>query len=723
MSPLSLYFVTCPKGVEGLLEQELIGLGGQEIKLSLAGLWVKGDLVFAYRVCLWSRLANRLLYCLNQQSTPDTQALYDFVYAQDWQAHMRPETTLWIDYQGDIPEIKNSQFGAQKVKDALVDKLRDQTGKRPQIEKDQPGIRLNVHVHRQQATLSLDLSGESLHRRGYRIDAGVAPLKENLAAAILRRAGWPEQFSEQQTFIDPLCGSGTFLIEAALMSADIAPGLFRSYFGFRGWLGHEPDLWQSLRQEALNRRDQGLARPLPDFRGYDGDPRVMGHARQNIERAGLDEHISVSVRTLSHLTRPTHGNLKPGLMVMNPPYGERLSDPALMRPFYQHLGERLVPEFEGWRVAIFTGATEGVKALPLRPYKKYALFNGTIPCDLLLFEVTEAWKKRERPVADPSTQVSPLSALPAEAEMIYNRLAKNLKQRQAFLKQLDSNAYRLYDADMPEYSAAIDCYAGYYHIQEYAPPKTIDPQKAEVRLEALVTAVKALFKVGQDKIILKQRRRQKGKFQYEALGKRGLLVDIHEEGVKCWANLSDYLDTGLFLDHRPVRRLIRQQAKNKRFLNLFAYTATASLHAAVGGARKTVSVDMSATYCDWARRQLALNGFAEPLHEVIQADCLTWLSACRETYDLILLDPPTFSNSKRMDNHFDVQADHIALIQATMRRLAPEGRLIFSNNNRSFKLDPSLSEAFYVREWTDKSFDLDFERDKKLHHVWLIEHR
>ena len=715
------YFMTCPKGIESLLADELTYLGATAVKLSLAGVRADGDLAFAYRTCLWSRLANRVLFHIDEAEITSTEALYDWIYAIDWQTHMAPDATLWIDYQGDIPGIQNTQYGAQKVKDALVDALRAQTGLRPTIDKDQPQIRLHAHIHKQRATLSLDLSGDSLHRRGYRIDAGVAPIKENLAAAILIRAGWPAVAKTETTFIDPMCGSATFLIEGAMISADIAPGLMRHYFGFRAWKQHDQALWQALREEALERRTVGLAQDLPDFRGYDGDPRVMAHARHNIARAGLDEHISVTVKDIGHLSRPTHRSQAAGFMVMNPPYGERLSDQAVLGPLYQHLSERLLADFMGWQVAIFTGDSAPCKAMSLRPHKKYALFNGTIPCELLLFHVTTEWVKhlRAKETSERPVERAPLTGGP---EMVFNRLEKNLKKLKPFLKTLDSNAYRLYDADMPEYAVAIDCYGDYFHVQEYAPPKTIDPQKAADRLKELILALQRLFDVSRDKIILKQRIKQRGTAQYQPLAKQGKLIEIQEEGAKCIVNLTDYLDTGLFLDHRPVRRLIQRLAKNKRFLNLFAYTATASIHAAIGGAKQTISVDMSATYCDWARRQLALNGFSEPLHEVIQADCLVWLTHHRQEMDLILLDPPTFSNSKRMKESFDIQRDHVHMIELAMRCLSREGTLIFSNNARQFVLDEGLSTQFAIEDITHKSFDPDFERDRKLHHVWLIRH-
>jgi 23S rRNA (guanine2445-N2)-methyltransferase / 23S rRNA (guanine2069-N7)-methyltransferase len=720
MNSLS-YFITCPKGIEILLAEELTQLGASAVKLSMAGVYAEGDLKFAYQTCLWSRLANRILYSLVKQSIDSSQALYDAVYAINWESHMAPDATLWIDFAGDCPGISNSQFGAQKVKDAIVDHLRDKTGQRPTIEKDQPDIRVNVHIQKGIAMISLDLSGESLHRRGYRVDAGVAPLKENLAAAILIRAGWPAICKTDTTFIDPMCGSGTFLIEAAMMSADIAPGLLRHYFGFQAWKQHDKELWQTLRQEALKRKQQGLECDLPDFRGYDADPRVMAHARNNIARAGLDEFISVTVKEIAKLTRPTHGSQQSGMIVVNPPYGERLNDAQTLQHLYQNFGERLLESFKGWRVAIFTGNPDLCKSMQLRPYKKYPMFNGTIACELLLFDITEEWEKRFKPKEVPIAEIV-LPTLSQGAEMVANRLRKNNKKLENWLKHFDGNCYRVYDADIPEYAVAIDRYGDFCHIQEYAAPKTIDPEKAQARLDEAITAVQQVFEMPRNKIILKQRIKQKGKNQYQKLQHKQNFMEVNEEGAKLLVNLTDYLDTGLFLDHRPVRRMVREMSRSKRFLNLFCYTATATVHAAIGGARQSVSVDMSATYCDWAKRNLALNGFSDSLHKVIQADCLLWLQQNKLQFDVILLDPPTFSNSKRMDDVLDIQRDHVNLINLTMQSLSSDGVLIFSNNFRKFKLDPILLDKYDIEDIKAKSFDPDFARDEKLHHCWLIKH-
>src|SRR5690606_18769782 len=283
--------------------------------------------------------------------------------------------------------------------------------------------------------------------------------------------------------------------------------------------------------------------------------------------------------------------------------------------------------------------------------------------------------------------------------------------------------YRLYDADMPEYSVAIDWYEGYVHVAEYAAPLSVDPAAAELRLRDVIAAIPGALGIDPSRVVLKQRMRQRGTDQYQKFAQRGEFMVVREGDAKLFVNLTDYLDTGLFLDHRPVRMKIAELARGKRFLNLFCYTATASVHAALGGATLTTSVDLSHTYLDWARRNFALNGLSEARNHLVQADCIKWLQECKQRFDLILLDPPTFSNSKRTTETLDIQRDHVDLINDAMEILASDGLLIFSNNKRKFQLDAEVGEQFEVEDVTRWSLDADFERSTHIHQCWFIRHR
>jgi len=377
-------FATTPKGLELLLVEELRALGAMDPAEKLAGVAFTGDLTLAYKACLWSRFANRILLTLTSVRAGSPEALYKGVQTIDWHHHIDTAATIAVHFVCNQSTITHSLFGAQTVKDAIVDQLRDRFGVRPSVSRDRPDVSIYVYLHKDQATISLDLSGESLHKRGYRLISGSAPLKENLAAAILQRAGWKAIAKAGGSLLDPMCGSGTLLIEAAYMAGDVAPGLNRDYFGFLGWKQHQPAVWKTLHEEAVLRSTVGC-QSLPDIIGYDHDPISIKIAFENIERAGMLGKIHVEKRELS-VFAPKQQAVT-GLVVTNPPYGERLGDVDELQPLYQLLAERLKEAFVGWKAAVFTGNPDLGKRMGLRAKKYYSLFNGAIPCKLLLFDV------------------------------------------------------------------------------------------------------------------------------------------------------------------------------------------------------------------------------------------------------------------------------------------------------------------------------------------------
>ena len=720
------FFITCPKGIEGLLLDELRGLGADAARETVAGVYVEGNLELGYRICLWSRLANRVLLILERFPASDAQGLYDGVARVQWADHLEPDGSLAVDFTGQLAGVDNTHFGALRVKDAIVDRLRTPEGVRPSVDKVSPHLRVNVHCRNGEVQLALDLSGNSLHQRGYRLQQGAAPLKENLAAAVLIRANWPALAAQGAALADPMCGSGTFLVEAGLMAADIAPNLHRQHWGFSHWLQHVPALWQRLHAQAQQRAEAGLARPPLWIRGYEADPRLLQPLRNNIQRAGLGEWIKVYQGELATFA-PSPDRGQTGLIVCNPPYGERLGDTASLVYLYQKLGDVLRTQCTGWQAAIFTGNPELGRRMGIRSHKQYSLFNGALPCKLLMMELQPeryitgaaprpAEREEGRDVVVPVERGARLSE---SAQMFANRLKKNLKTLGKWARQQNISCYRLYDADMPEFAVAIDLYGDWAHVQEYAAPASISEDKAQARLQDVLVALPQVLGIPASQVVLKQRQRQTGKQQYQRMDRRGEFMTVTEGQVKLLVNLTDYLDTGLFLDHRPIRLRIAEEARGKRFLNLFCYTASASVHAAVGGARKTTSVDLSKTYLDWARRNLSLNGLSD-LHQLVQDDVMKWLEQDRGEYDLIFIDPPTFSNSKRLDDVFDVQRDHVQLLDMAMARLAPGGVLYFSNNFRRFRLDPALEEKYQVQDISAQTLDKDFQRNTRIHRTWRL---
>lgn len=724
-------FATTPKAMEALLASEILSLGGQNVQQKMAGVAFEGDLELAYRVCLWSRTANRLLLHLSTFSVKSQQDLYDGVKRINWFEHLKPDDSLAVSFNcKNSPAINNSHFGAQKVKDAIVDQMRAKFNKRPSVDTEQPSLRINVYLQDETAQLSLDLSGESLHKRGYRDISIAAPIKENLAAAILLRAGWPAIAANGGSLLDPMCGSGTLLLEGAMIAGDIAPGLLRTYFGFLGWKKHDVGVWQPLLDDARYRRDRGLAR-LPTIIGFDQDRRTVATALQHIENAGLTGKIHIEKRDIAEASAAD--SWAKGLIACNPPYGERLGDEDHVSALYRQFGDVLKQRFRGWQAAIIISNPELGFRLGIRSQKPITFFNGALECKLLRFNIEEQafFEPKAKSLIERVDQVQKRAQQeqPDEhAEMFANRLRKNLKKLDKWVRQHNVHCYRLYDADLPEYAVAIDVYQGdklWVNVQEYESPKTISPAKANQRLAGVMAEIPNVLQIPGDQVFLKIRRKQKNTDQYEKHGNAGRFYVVEESGCRFWVNFEDYLDTGLFLDHRPMRQKIQQLAKGKRFLNLFAYTGTATVHAAVGGAVSTVTVDMSNTYLDWARRNFELNGIRGENHALVRANCLVWLAeqaSARQKpqFDLIFLDPPTFSNSKKMDDSFDVQNDHVQLIRNASALLAPGGTLYFSTNFRRFKLNSDHLDDLTIENITAQTIPEDFARDPKIHYCWRI---
>ncbi|MBM33356.1 MULTISPECIES: bifunctional 23S rRNA (guanine(2069)-N(7))-methyltransferase RlmK/23S rRNA (guanine(2445)-N(2))-methyltransferase RlmL [unclassified Arsukibacterium] len=699
------FWALTSKGVEELLADEIRHHQGEVIKVSMGVVRFKAELSSAYQLCLWSRLATRIMRLIQSEPVTAESDLYQIARKIDWPQLMTIRQTLAVDCVGKHATIDNSQFGGMRLKDAIVDQFREETGQRPDVDRLNPDMRFQVRLEKNYFHFLQDFSGPSLHQRGYRSGQGEAPLKEHLAAALLKRSGW----SSDQPLFDPFCGSGTIIIEAALIALNKAPGLNRERFAFEGWPGHRANVWQQLKDEA-----RAEVRSLPAqilCYGSDTDERALAKARQNIARAGVADYVKVDYADATELK----GSVAtiPGVIVTNPPYGERLGDLPSLIPLYSKFSLALKQHYQGWRLAIITSNADLLRSLRLSKSKTYKFTNGPLDCEFTLFELTEK-------------QVAVSSDAPSlffnESSSFGNRLAKNLKQLQKWAKREGISCYRLYDADIPEYNVAVDWYDGEVVVHEYAAPATVDEQIAQKRLFDVVNQVPQVLGISSDKMILKVREKQKGTNQYQAMAKAGQYKEVAEYGAKFLVNLRDYLDTGLFLDHRLTRRLIQEHAKDKSVLNLFAYTGTASVHAAIGGAKSVTTVDMSNTYLDWAKRNFTQNGLVvsgaqAKQYQFEQADCLQWLARCRNQFDLIFVDPPTFSNSKRMEDNWDVQRDHVSLLNMLVGRLNPGGKVIFSNNKRRFKIDKAaLEEAgWQIKDISAATLPEDFKRNPNIH--------
>ena len=722
------FLALCPRGVGSLLTHELSALGATDVRETPAGVFFSGGRATLYRACLWSRLASRVLLPLAEFDAADADALYRGLKAIAWPRLFAASSSFAVDFHGQTRAIRNTQFGAQRSKDAIVDSFRAAGQARPDIDRRRAQIRVSVQLFKGRARAALDLCGGSLHQRGYRVRSGEAPLKENLAAALLLRADWPGMAARGGALIDPMCGSATLLIEGALMAADCAPGLGRERFAFESWLSHDERQWQAVVGDARLRAQRGLERSLPEIRGYDADPAAVRSAEANIAAARLQQHVRVSCKPLAELRRPSHRPLPHGLVICNPPYGERLGDKTSLHHLYQRLGQLLHDEFDGWDAAVFTADIDLGRAIGLRSHKQYALYNGALKSTLLLFSLRDN-RLRDPPQQgeagpDPAPGGSDPLPVPLSdgATMFANRVRKNRRHLASWVKRNAIECYRLYNADIPEYAVAVDVYADWVHVAEYAAPPGVDPASARARLDDVLQALPAALDVPASRIVLKQRQRQRGSAQYTRQADSDHMIAVNEGQAVLLVNLWDYLDTGLFLDHRALRLRLAGEARGRDFLNLFCYTGSATVHAALGGARSTTSIDLSNTYLDWLRSNLARNGLAENRHHLVRTDVREWLAHDGDTYDLIFLDPPSFSNSKRLAETFDLQRDHAELIHAAMRRLRPGGTLYFSCNKRRFQLDPALATAFSCQDVTRQTLDPDFRRGRAPHLCYRLAH-
>ncbi|MBL0710465.1 MAG: bifunctional 23S rRNA (guanine(2069)-N(7))-methyltransferase RlmK/23S rRNA (guanine(2445)-N(2))-methyltransferase RlmL [Colwellia sp.] len=702
-------------GIEVLLADEVKSLGAENVVQKPEGVYFKASLALGYQVSLWTRLATRVMLKLGEGEAQNKDELFKAASSINWTEHFNSDTTFAIDFVGYSEEIRNSQFGGLTIKDAIVDQFRDQGFDRPNVDKKSPQISFQARLLRDNVSIYLDFSGRGLFQRGYREHSGAAPLKENLAAALILRSGWLNDTSKP--LVDPMCGSGTILIEAVAMATKQAPSINRESWGFDAWLKHDEDVWQKQLTQAIDSSTQTLEQAnnssLKVF-GVDIDSRVLKTAQQNSRNARLQRFIEFKCQNTNDMNN-VYG--QGGTILFNPPYGERIGElPELVENFVL-LGQKLKTQFIDWRIAILTANVDLLSMLKLSSFKRYKFKNGPLDCQFALYNVDAKQLEKDA--------VNPQSSFAEEDSDFANRLKKNRKTLKGWLKSNQIECYRLYDADIPEYNVAIDIYGEYLVIQEYAAPKTIDADKASKRLQEVIYWAPKVLEVPTDKVVLKTRAKQKGSKQYQRLDKSKQSITMNEHGALFKINLWDYLDTGLFLDHRKTRQIVAKKSNGKSLLNLFAYTGSISVQAALHGASSIMTVDMSNTYLNWAQDNFALNKLSGHKYQFVQADCLEWLKKNTNKYDVIFIDPPTFSNSKRMEDSFDVQRDHVALLTDALKCLARGGEIFFTNNKRNFKMDLDAMEVLGLQatNLSDATRDKDFARNKHIHNSWSIKRK
>ena len=775
------FYASCPEGFESALADELKGLGLSHVRCLKGRATFEGEIDEGYRACLWSRLASRVFLVLGRFEAQDADTLYDAVYGLPWERIVKPGATIAVTARGVTEQLRNTRFSALRAKDAICDRLAETTGRRADVDAEDPDAHLLLSLRQRRASISLDLSGEPLFKRLPRAATqaaeGAHVLRPDYAALVLSQVKWgelcrrepaPEDYENdaEPVLIDASCAGGGILIEAANILADRAPGLARTRWGFEGWQDHEPATWERLREEAREREGDARERRVRIV-AADVDPAARKTAERMVRAAGAKRFVDFCAAKPQAIL--DHAGAVAGAAIVADTTGTPL---ALAHDQMTMMSElRAAPELSAAPLAALVRDELLTRALHAEPARQIEVMpnneEATVAVWPSLDAAATAFAEAEQHVGnetdargtgptsqpeasapEPATTIDlgdgkPLPVLVPESEQFANRLRKNARLRRKWARREGVTCYRVYNADLPDYSAAIDLYEGcpqtpgrWLVIAEYAAPKTIDPALAQARMLDILAIAPRILDVPADHVHAKARMRSRGGSQYgKGKGKQGERANIarrrlpliEEGGLTFAVNFDDYLDTGIFLDHRMTRSLVREHAKNaRRFLNLFAYTGTATCYAADGGVEETVTVDLSNTYLDWAERNMRQNGFVGPQHHFVRDDVLAWISHQRNTrnrWDLIFVDPPTFSNSSKMGRRtWDVQRDHVELLAGVARLLTREGHAIFSCNLRGFRPEVrKLAQAgVVIEDITAQTIPEDFARNKKVHHCYIV---
>lgn len=741
--------LTCAESLENALltELELFGMTAQ--KIAIGRVSVSASLVDIYTICLYSRVASRVLlpvaehyFDKSQDGTPIfddvPSVLYDTVKAIDWTQILSSQDTFVVKTSVDKRVTVNQKFATMRIKDAIVDCFYENQNTRPNVNTQNPDFVISVHIGLDKTLIALDLSGTSLHRRGYRVANTDAPLKENLASALLYTANWHTFCGQDKVvLIDPMCGSGTFIIEALLMYFDYPVGIDKasnsdSGFGFYKWAYHDENLWQNMTAQALDNFHYQLThKPKIRTIATDSSRLAVTAMRKNVLSSALAsviEWIDIDQKDLNQLSDTLQSlNTDDKLfLITNPPYGERLGQESLLKPLYQGLAltlKKYAPKNSV--ISVLAGKAEELDLLPFMDSQTVKCYNGAIN---VYFRTGNIYQSLPNDLIYHFEKKSIQIDNDDNLEEFINRIQKNLVNLKKHAKKSHITNLRIYDADLPNFNVAIDIYGDKVHIQEYAPPKQIDEAVAKRRFNLVLLVLRQLFDINKEDIYIKTRAKQSKNEQYTKQNNKNKRFIVQENKAYFYVNFTDYLDTGLFIDHRNMRQILFNSAYQKRVLNLYAYTCTASVQSALGGALSVTSVDLSDNYLQWGQDNFALNGFDldkivdnKSKFEFISADVFEWIKHNTDKFDLIFIDPPTFSNSKKFYGTFDVQRDHTSLIKRAMNRLTDKGVLYFSNNFSKFVLDENLHNHFDICEITAQTTGFDFK--KSIHKSYEIRHK
>ena len=733
------------EGLEWILARELEAFGAVDLRIGRRTIEFSApagrEQETLYRAVLESRTAIRILEPLGRFRVDSPESLYRAMQEVDWTEQLKTSDTLRVDAAIHDTFTTHSLYAAQIVKDAVVDQLRTPSGKRPSVQLRGATLRLGLHLVGDVATIFRDAAGRSLHQRGWRMGEVEAPLSEVLAAGILAIAGWwrpgvRDEPSTGEPVLDPMCGSGTFVVEAATIAAGMAPGLWRARRKAHGFFRFR-DCDKPLVERLVAELEAHVREPAGTFAASDLDAGAVEAARACAVAAGVEASVVIA----KHHFEEVRPEASPGLVVTNPPYGERLALPRA-GALFRRLGDWLVQQCGGWRAAILAPDTPAAGQLGLRPTHRVPLMNGPIACRLLEVEIRErsplpaevsgplhgASLPHPAPSGSDGTPHQIRKGSRAVTDQIGDfrrRLAKRFKHLAKWARRQGIEAFRIYDRDIPEIPLVIDWYAGWLHAAEYERPHERTDIEHDVWLDKMIEAAALELGVPVNQTFLKVRKRQRAGGQYEKVGEREAVLTVREGGLEFEVNLSDYLDTGLFLDHRQTRAMVRAEAEGKRFLNLFCYTGSFSVYAAAGGAAETTSVDLSNTYLDWTRTNLSKNAFKDAgRHRIVRDEARAFLEhrakRAEPPFDLVVCDPPTFSRSAKSETPWDVERDHADLLGLVAQNLAPGGVVYFSTNFRRFHLaEEPLAKLYTIREITRQTIPEDFRNDR-IHRAWRL---
>ncbi len=773
MNEKSLQLVaTSTMGLESVVARELkaIGYEPHNWDSSPGRTSFAGSLTDVARANVYLRTAGKVLLELARLHVGnDFDTLFDAVQEISWEQWMPSNAKVLVEGRSVRSMITSVPALQRTVKKGIVNRLMKAHRVR-YLPEDGPEYTVEISLLKDEATITLDTTGRGLHRRGYRLMNVSVPLRETLASALVQLSVW----KPGRPLIDPFCASGTIPIEAAMIGRNMAPGLNR-LFASQAWPTFDPAIWKEIREEA-----RALITPplTTKIIGSDIDSQSIEYARYHARRAGVADDIVFETKDFRDLCDP-----RPyGCIICNPPYGDRTGEHEDFRALYESM-PMILSQLPTWSHFIYTSWTDFEELIGQKATRRRKLFNSRIECTYFQFlgprppkenaEQTESGPFPTQSVESPLTprvdsEETSQAATPEskpEVQSVFvglddyarhqlQEFTRCLQNRSRHLRRYPKRGitcYRLYDRDFPEVPLAIDIFDGtWLHIAEYDRPDERSPAMHRVWLDTMVAAAATTLDVLPENVFVKRRIRQRGESQYEKLAERRKIFTVHEGGLAFHCNMSDYLDVGLFLDHRITRDMVRKEAKGKRFLNLFCYTGSFTCYAADGGASSSVSVDLSPTYLDWARDNLSLNNIAErspegqTTHRFVKADTMAFLRSVPPSrsgnttesrypaaydrnfgvdwsdFELCVCDPPTYSNSKSTQDDWDVQRNHSELLRLLATRMAPGGVVYFSNNYRRFKLDEEgLNDLYHIREISARTVPEEF-RNKRIHRCWRL---